>query len=70
MASCLSDLSALIQDERLSHLDDLPAYASHSGILTKMYKEQILKYSELQAFEESLMPHQRSVRYIVFIRFD
>ena len=46
----------------MSHLDDLPAFASHSAILTKMYKEQILKYSELQAFEDSLMPHQKSVR--------
>ena len=54
----------------MSHLDDLPAYASHSGILTKMYKEQILKYSELQAFEESLMPHQRSVRSTIFLRID
>ncbi len=55
-------LGLLYQDDRLSGLDQLTAYSSHYTVLSKMFKEQILKREELAVFEESLMPHQKAVR--------
>jgi hypothetical protein len=51
----------LFQDERTRSLDQLPRYASHASVLTKMYTEQILRRDELTIFEASLMPHQKAV---------
>ena len=56
--------SWLFQDERLPSLDQLPKYSSHSVVLSKMLKEQLLKKEELQLFQSSLLPHQKAVCYM------
>mmetsp|Transcript_9843 Transcript_9843/g.16223 ORF Transcript_9843/g.16223 Transcript_9843/m.16223 type:complete len:403 (+) Transcript_9843:80-1288(+) len=53
-------LGLLVKDDRLSSLDHNPKYSSHSNVLTKMYKEQLIKKSELDVFQASLMPHQQA----------
>jgi COP9 signalosome complex subunit 4 len=56
-----SDMPSFLQDERVSSLDHLTGYESHHTVLSKMFKEQILKKDELVIFESSLMPHQKAV---------
>jgi hypothetical protein len=57
----------LVKDERMSQLDCHAKYSAHSNVLQKMHSEQILRKSELVCFEESLMPHQKAVRYMIMI---
>lgn len=54
-------LGLLYKDERLHSLDHLPPFVCHSAVLTKMYKEQILRKDELSSFEDSLEAHQKAV---------
>jgi COP9 signalosome complex subunit 4 len=49
------------KDERLSQLDSIPEFQSHSSVLTKMYLNRIVQKRELEQFESSLAPHQRAV---------
>jgi hypothetical protein len=62
-------MALLYKDERLNSLDQLPKYASHSTVLSKMLKEQILKQEELKTFESFLMPHQKAVFSSIFTFF-
>ena len=57
----------ILKDERLPSLDQLPKYSSHSVILSKMLKEQILKKEELQVFQSSLLPHQKAVGCLYYV---
>uniref|UniRef100_A0A7S4QVJ6 COP9 signalosome complex subunit 4 n=1 Tax=Ditylum brightwellii TaxID=49249 RepID=A0A7S4QVJ6_9STRA len=53
----------VFKDERLSQLDAIPKFETHSAVLTKMYMNQVLrKDDELRKFEESLEPHQNIVK--------
>mmetsp|Transcript_23164 Transcript_23164/g.54770 ORF Transcript_23164/g.54770 Transcript_23164/m.54770 type:complete len:402 (-) Transcript_23164:173-1378(-) len=54
-------LGHISKDPRLHQLDRLPQYETHSKILTKMYKRQILGKNELTKFEMSLQPHQKAI---------
>lgn len=54
-------LGLVYKDPRLSQLGTIPSFEAHSTILTKMYKNQVLKKEELVKFEGSLAPHQKSV---------
>jgi COP9 signalosome complex subunit 4 len=49
------------KDERLSQLDAIPEFQSHSSVLTKMYLNRIVQKRELEQFESSLAGHQRAV---------
>lgn len=51
----------IFKDERLFQLDSIPQFETHSTILSKMYKNQVLDKEELIKFEASLQPHQRAV---------
>eukprot|EP00566_Odontella_aurita_P011855 CAMPEP_0113579290 /NCGR_PEP_ID=MMETSP0015_2-20120614/29990_1 /TAXON_ID=2838 /ORGANISM="Odontella" /LENGTH=389 /DNA_ID=CAMNT_0000483261 /DNA_START=182 /DNA_END=1348 /DNA_ORIENTATION=+ /assembly_acc=CAM_ASM_000160 len=54
-------LGLVFKDERLSQLDSLPEFETHSAVLTKMYMNQVLRKDELTKFENSLAPHQKAV---------
>lgn len=54
-------LGHIYKDERLFQLDSIPQFETHSTILSKMYKNQVLDKEELIKFEASLQPHQRAV---------
>jgi COP9 signalosome complex subunit 4 len=54
-------LGHIYKDGRLSQLDSIPQFETHSTILSKMYKNQVLGKEELTKFEASLQPHQRAV---------
>mmetsp|Transcript_10752 Transcript_10752/g.31828 ORF Transcript_10752/g.31828 Transcript_10752/m.31828 type:complete len:161 (+) Transcript_10752:1015-1497(+) len=54
-------LGQVFKDERLSQLDSLPEFETHSAVLTKMYMNQVLRKDELTKFENSLAPHQKAV---------
>ncbi len=55
-------LGLVYDDERLHTLDSIPHYATHSSIVTKMYKNQIIQRdSDLDKFIESLSDHQRAL---------
>lgn len=54
-------LCKIYKDERLSQLDSLPQFETHSTILSKMYKHQVLGKEELKKFESSLQPHQQAI---------
>lgn len=55
-------LGLVFKDERLSQLDTLPDFETHSSVLTKMYMNQVLRKDEdLTKFENSLAPHQKAV---------
>lgn len=51
----------VFKDERLSQLDALQNFSAHSGVLKKMYLNQILKKEELAKFESLLADHQRHI---------
>ena len=51
----------IYKDERLSQLDSLNEFATHSKILEKNYMHQLLRKEELVKFEESLAPHQQAI---------
>ena len=55
-------LGLVYEDERLSMLDSIPHYTTHSSIVTKMYKNQIIvRDNDLIQFIESLGDHQRAL---------
>uniref|UniRef100_A0A7S2FBM7 COP9 signalosome complex subunit 4 n=1 Tax=Octactis speculum TaxID=3111310 RepID=A0A7S2FBM7_9STRA len=54
-------LGSLYKDERLGTLEQLEGYSTHAQVLTKMYMQQILRRTELRAFEDSLSPHQKAM---------
>ena len=54
-------LGLVYNDQRLSQLDSITNFQTHSNILRKMYKNQVLRPSELTAFEASLADHQRAI---------
>lgn len=54
-------LGHIANDGRLTALDGLADYATHSCILKKMYTHQILRPTELTQFEASLAAHQKAV---------
>lgn len=54
-------LGLVFKDERLSQLDAMPEFETHSAVLTKMYMNQVLRKEELTKFENSLAPHQKAV---------
>ncbi|CAB9513371.1 signalosome complex subunit 4 [Seminavis robusta] len=54
-------LGHIYKDKRLSQLDAMDDFATHSKILEKNYMHQILRKEELTKFEQSLQPHQRAI---------
>jgi len=36
-------------------------YATHAQVLTKMHRQHILRRTELRAFEDGLMDHQKAL---------
>lgn len=54
-------LGHIANDARLSSLDTLSDYATHSIILKKMYTLQVLRPEELKQFEASLATHQKAI---------
>ena len=51
----------IYNDSRVSQLDGIPQFETHSTILGKMSKYQILRKDELAKFEGTLAPHQKAV---------
>mmetsp|Transcript_10313 Transcript_10313/g.14419 ORF Transcript_10313/g.14419 Transcript_10313/m.14419 type:complete len:286 (+) Transcript_10313:58-915(+) len=55
-------LGLVFKDERLSQLDAMPDFETHSAVLTKMYMNQVIrKDDELNKFEKSLAEHQKAM---------
>ena len=54
-------ISLLHKDDRISNLDQINKYSSHSVILNKIHKEQIIRKEELKVFEGCLQDHQKAV---------
>jgi len=54
-------LGSVFKDERLSQLDAMPEFETHSAVLTKMYMNHVLRKEELLKFEDSLAPHQKAI---------
>jgi COP9 signalosome complex subunit 4 len=54
-------LGHIYTDGRLSQLDSLPTFETHSTILKKMYLNQVIHKEELTKFESSLADHQKAV---------
>ncbi|CBJ26901.1 conserved unknown protein [Ectocarpus siliculosus] len=54
-------MGVLLRDERVGSLARVPGFSTHSQVLTKMYTEQILRKHDMEAFEESLMDHQKAI---------
>lgn len=54
-------LALICKDDRLEQLEQLPQYQHHSIVLTKMYKNQLLRKKELEVFEKSLQDHQKAI---------
>mmetsp|Transcript_38676 Transcript_38676/g.93128 ORF Transcript_38676/g.93128 Transcript_38676/m.93128 type:complete len:410 (-) Transcript_38676:101-1330(-) len=54
-------LGLVYKDERLSQLDVIPEFQSHSAVLTKMYLNRIVQKRELEQFESSLADHQKAI---------
>lgn len=54
-------LGTLFKDERINSLETMAGFEAHAKVLNRMYMEQIIKKTELSAFEASLMPHQKVV---------
>ncbi|CAM9827731.1 unnamed protein product, partial [Chrysoparadoxa australica] len=53
-------LGTLMKDERLDDMEQIPELATHAQVLKKMYREQILRQNDLEAFEATLMTHQKA----------
>jgi len=52
----------VFKDERLSQLDAIPHFETHSAILTKMYMNQVIRHdNDLTTFDKSLCDHQRAI---------
>jgi len=59
---CQRVLGLIFKDERLSQLDSLAHFETHSAILTKMYMNQVIRHDkDLSTFEKSLADHQRAI---------
>jgi len=59
---CQRVLGLIFKDERLSQLDTLAHFETHSAILTKMYMNQVIRHdNDLSTFEKSLCDHQRAI---------
>ncbi|KAL7578175.1 hypothetical protein ACA910_012610 [Epithemia clementina (nom. ined.)] len=54
-------LGHICKDKRLSQLDGIPKFSTHSTILRKMHLHQILRPEELKQFESSLSDHQKAI---------
>jgi COP9 signalosome complex subunit 4 len=54
-------ISSIVNDPRLSSLDSIAEFATHSTILKKMHTHQIIRPTELVQFEASLADHQKAV---------
>lgn len=55
-------LGLVFKDERLSQLDSIPHFKSHSSIVTRMYMNQIIvRGDDLLQFQESLSDHQKAI---------
>lgn len=54
-------LGKIFRDERLSQLDSMDSFSSHSTILKKMYLNRVLRPEELTKFESTLAPHQKAI---------
>jgi len=55
-------LGMVYSDERLGELDSLSHFATHSSILSKMYREQVIRRDQdLIQFEDSLADHQKAI---------
>ena len=54
-------LGLLSKDERLATLETVDGYATHAQVLTKMHRQHILRRTELRAFEDGLMDHQKAL---------
>ncbi len=51
----------MYKDKRLTQLDAIPEFQSHSAVLTKMYLNRIVQKRELKQFESSLAEHQKAI---------
>lgn len=61
-SQCQRVLGLVFKDERLSQLDALAHFETHSAILTKMYMNHVIRHdNDLVAFENSLSDHQRAI---------
>jgi len=54
-------LGLVYKDERLSQLDAIPEFQSHSTILTQMFLNRIVRKEDLKHFEASLADHQKAL---------
>jgi COP9 signalosome complex subunit 4 len=54
-------LQLIGQDGRLSQLEAIPEFATHSTLLRKMQYSQIIQPAELTQFESSLADHQKAI---------
>lgn len=55
-------LGLVYKDDRLLQLDSISHFSTHSSILSKMYKAQVIKRNnDLVQFEESLAEHQKAL---------
>ena len=54
-------LGHIFKDARLTQLDGLEEFATHSTILKKMFTHQVLRPAELLKFEASLAEHQKAI---------
>jgi COP9 signalosome complex subunit 4 len=55
-------LGMVYNDERLGQLDYLSHFATHSSILSKMYRAQVIRRDmDLTQFEDSLANHQKAI---------
>lgn len=62
-------IGLLQNDDRIATLDQFQKYASHSIILNKIHKEQIIRKEELKVFESSLQDHQKAVSFSVIFAY-
>jgi len=61
-SQCQRILGLVFKDERLSQLDAIPHFETHSAILTKMYMNQVIRHdNDLTTFDKSLCDHQRAI---------
>lgn len=55
-------LELVLKDQRLSQLESIPHFSTHSSILTKIYNAQVIRRDEsLMTFEDSLASHQKAL---------
>lgn len=55
-------LGLVFKDERLTQLDSIPHFKSHSSIVTRMYMNQIIERGDdLIQFQDSLSDHQKAI---------